>query len=195
MLVAQQNLNLQSTIPFLLLGLTPFILIPFLSQKPHYPLFGNIPNVNRLAAYLTRADYGGFLSAGPEFSPDITGIFALSIYYFKLVFTRFTPLAPILAFFFVILSFLRKHTLFTYLSITLLTTAVFFPLFALRGASAADFHSQGVIERFALLGLLVLGIVSLFSLRWLLSEFKPKKSQSIFQTIALFLVIFLLNHH
>jgi len=174
------------------LGLIPYVLVFFFAKTPHYPLFGNLPTLSRFWAYITRADYGGFFSAGPANNPVASGIQELIFYYLGLLFSRFTFLAPVIAFYFVLASFLRKQVVFISLSVIFLTTALFFPLFALRGASAADFHSQGVIERFALLGFLILGMVFLFGLHWLITDFKPKKANLIFSFISLPLALYLL---
>jgi hypothetical protein len=175
-----------------LLGFSPYIFLIYSSQTPHYPIFGNIPTPTRLIAYITRADYGGFFSAGPNISPDITGIRELSVFYFKLLFSRFTPIAPLLAFYFALSSLAKKQIIFRHLSITLFFSALFFPLFSLRKAGLADLHSQGVIERFALLGLLILGITFLLGLYWLISNYKLKKREPLFQITTLALVAFLL---
>jgi len=177
---------------FFVLGLCPFFLVFLFATGPHYPLFGNLPTLGRFVAYITRKDYGGFFSAGPAYNPVASGILGLISYYFKLLFSRYTFLAPVIGGYFVFASILRKQVVFIALSIIFLTTALFFPLFALRGASAADFHSQGVIERFALLGFIMLGLVFLFGLHWLITDFKPKKANLIFSLFGLPLALFLL---
>lgn len=177
--------------PFFILGFTPFILLAYSANTPHYPIFGIIPNPSRIFAYITRVDYGGLFSAGPNLIPNIEGIRELFFYYSKLVFNCFTPVAPLLALYFAISSLIKKQTIFTSLSITLLSTVLLFPLFFLRRAGIADLHSQGVIERFALLGMLILGITFLLGLYQIISNYLPKKKEPIFRIITLTLAIIL----
>ena len=175
-----------------LLGLLPYTFMIFAAAKPHYPLFGIVPDKTRLYEFITRVDYGGLLSAGPSENPTFEGIVNLFSFHLKLLFSRFTPLAPLLALYFVFVSLMRKQKVFIFLSILLIISTLVFPLFALRGATAADLHSQGVIERFSLLGQVILGIVFLVSLYALLAQSRLHNKEPLYQITTLLLALILL---
>ena len=178
-------------IMLLLLGLLPYAFLIFAAAKPHYPLFGLVPDKTRLYEFVTRVDYGGLLSAGPSVNPTFEGMLNLFTFHLKLLFSRFTPIAPLFALYFVMISLVRKQKVFIFLSILLIISSLVFPLFALRGATAADLHSQGVIERFSLLGQVVLGIIFLLSLYGVISQSRVHKKEPLFQTTTLLLALLL----
>ena len=171
------------------LGLTPYLFLIYAAAKPHYPLFGNLPDPHRLIAYIAREDYGGFLSAGPSNMGTLSGISDLFAFYLKLMFTRFTPLAPLLAGYFLLVSLVKQHRVLLFFSLILVMTTLF-PVFALRGATAADLHSQGTIERFSVLGLTMLGLTALVGLHGLFSA-KTAQSDRLFQIITTVLIAYL----
>ena len=87
-----------------------------------------------------------------------------------MLFTRYTPIAPLLSFYFLFRSYNKIIPLFLF--IITIVTAVAFPLYAFKGIDANDPHTLGVVERFGQLGFLLLGITSVVGLHALVITIK-----------------------
>ncbi|MBI2034558.1 MAG: DUF2723 domain-containing protein, partial [Candidatus Levybacteria bacterium] len=176
---------------FFFLGLLPYIQTIIASMLPHYPGFGNLAGFNRFIQYITRADYGGLFSPGAIVTPA-SNYWDLPVYYLKLLFTRFTPLAPLFALSFTIKSFWKRDHVGIALSVALFLTGFFFPLYAFKGVEANDLHILGVVERFGQLGFMLLGIVAVAGLYKFIKANYSEKNKIIFCLILLFFISYFL---
>ncbi len=175
---------------FFFLGLLPYIQTIIASTQPHYPGFGNLPGFNRFIQYITRADYGGLFSPGAIVTPA-TNYWELPIYYLKLFFSRFSPLAPLFALSFAIKSIVKKNHVGIALSATLFLTGIFFPLYAFKGVYADDLHILGVVERFGQLGFMLLGILAVVGFYTFIKAQNSTKNEIAFRVLLLALIAFL----
>lgn len=176
---------------FFFLGLLPYIQTITASMFTHYPGFGNLAGFNRFIQYVTRADYGGLFSPGAIVTPS-TDYWELPIYYLKLFFSRFSPLAPLFALSFAIKSIFKKNHVGIGLSATLFLTGIFFPIYAFKGVYADDLHVLGVVERFGQLGFMLLGILAVAGLYKFVKAGVSIKNETVFSIILLSLIAFLL---
>lgn len=177
---------------FFLLGLTPYFHLAIAARLPHYPNFGNIPGLKRFYLYISRVDYGGLLSGGTPSNIVPSHYWGLFLYYLRIFSTRYTPLAPILSLYLAFIGIKKGKIIPLFFSIIVLTTGIFFPIYAFKGIDASDNHALGVVERFGQLGFLSLGISAVISLYRLTNARTNPNREKLFQALMLTFTLFLL---
>ena len=151
--------NILKFIVCAVVGLSPYILVVKSSFGLNYPQYGNVQGFTRFAEYLTRYDYGGILSGGvkTQIGPN-ESYFGMFFHYLRLVIRNLTILSIPGTFYFIGRKMSGGRSVEQVTAIIAVLSGVIFPAFALSGLGESDLHSQGVAERFGLLGFMFLGI-------------------------------------
>lgn len=152
---------------FFTLGLLPYLHTIYSALQPHTPAYGNLPNIERFIAYLTRADYGGPLSPGALVSTPVTAPDFL--YYFRFLGTQFSYLTFPVVLFGVWLIYKRAKWSSLFPFIFYFFTGIFLWLRIFKIVDLNDLHVMGVIERFLLFSFIPLTLCLGVSIREVLT--------------------------
>ncbi|KKQ47655.1 MAG: Transmembrane protein [Candidatus Woesebacteria bacterium GW2011_GWC1_38_13] len=170
-------------------GLSPYLFVIISSHGNNYPHYGNIPGLTRFIQYITRYDYGGLLSGGVKtVSNPNENYFGMFLHYLKLAINGLTIFSLPGIFYFIYKKVTRSGSIEQIIAVITILGGFVFPLFSLAGLVESDLHSQGVAERFGLLGFLFLGIAFVLGTSNLAEKFEKSEKKTILK-IGLLLLI------
>lgn len=181
---------------FLFLGLTPYVHTFLSSFSLDYPHYGNLPNLGRFIQYITRYDYGGLLSGGAkEASNPNEKYLGMFYYYLKLLLNGFTFLSVPGVLYFIYHKVTKKTSLEQVIALTSILAGIVFPLMSLSGLGETDLHSQGVAERFGLLGMLFFGIAFFAGTYYLWQKFASEKTDYLNGILIILMIIIVFGNY
>lgn len=185
--------NILKFIICMAVGLSPYILVVKSSFDPSYPQYGNVQGLTRFVEYLTRYDYGGVLSGGVKTEIGSNeSYFGMFFHYLKLLIRNLTVLSIPGILYFIGKKISGARSVERITAITAVLSGIIFPAFALSGLGESDLHSQGVAERFGLLGFLFLGISFAVGTFYLFENIYGGKKRVFGKIMLLGLLLFLI---